>query len=151
MLMRSASAGFLFFGLLLGLLCAAPGCSPSRHLLTEAEVERLASLRYPQDAERGPALDMLARREHRTLVLANFSPRTYHQMELWINRQYVKQADRLAIGPDNRFNITHAINLYREPYPVGGPLSPDKTVGLVVVELYDPIAKVLYPVPTEAD
>lgn len=149
--MRSVFTRVCLLGLLASLLLAGAGCSPGRHFQTEAEIERLASLRYPHEAERGPTLDMLARRDHRTLVLANFSPRSYHQLELWLNRQYVKRVDRIAIGTGNHLNITHAINLYREPYPIGGPLSPDKTVGLVVVELYDPIAKVLYPVPTQPD
>jgi len=59
-------------------------------------------------------------------------------MQLWLNRQWVRDSGTIQIGTDNLRELTDFINLYEEPYPVGTFLNPDQTAPLVLAELYNP-------------
>ncbi|MFW6059692.1 MAG: hypothetical protein ACODAQ_05890 [Phycisphaeraceae bacterium] len=132
------------------LLCMLlPACAPAR--LNTDRARELAALSYPETAQRGPALDIVARTENNTLHLINREPQTHRDMQLWLNRQYVRRIGRVAIGDGNRWPLLSFVNRYREPFPIGGLLSPEDRRRVVLVELYDPEADVRYPLTAQPE
>ena len=119
------------------------GCAPGR-ASTERAAE-LADMRYPEQAQQGPALDVVVRATGNTLRLANRTARSYTDMQLWLNRAYVRRVERIDIGTRNRLPLTSFINRYQEPFPIGGFLAPEERAPVVLAELYDPEANVRYP------
>lgn len=123
--------------ILLGLMLT--GCSALRDTTAPPQtVNRLAELDYPEDAPHGPDLDLLLVRSGSQVRLVNRTPNSYAGMQLWLNRQYVRDSGTINIGTDNLRELTGFINLYKEPYPVGTFLNPDQTAPLVLAELYNP-------------
>ncbi|MGB0767168.1 MAG: hypothetical protein ACPGYV_05620 [Phycisphaeraceae bacterium] len=136
--MRRAHAFALLIPLA-AVVCLAVGCSALRDTDAPPQtVKRLAALDYPQDAPHGPDLDILLVRSGGQVRLVNRTPTSYAGMQLWLNRQYVRDSGSVQIGTDNLRDLTDFINLYEEPYPVGTFLNPDQTAPLVLAEFYDP-------------
>ncbi len=118
------------------------GCRAQRVTMLDADTrDRLRKLPYPADAEYGPDLDIVVTKSRLNLLLSNREPRTYDGREIWLNRQYVWEADTIAIGGGNRYTLTNFINLHGEPFPTPGFLRPDKGAPVVLAELYDPQSK----------
>jgi len=120
----------LAFGVLTLGGCAVP--------LTMSQIEerkRLAQLDYPAQAEHGPDLDIVVRRDGDHLTLINRTARPHRDVRIWLNQQYVREVPMIAIGPDNRLGLNRFINQYREPFPVGTLLAPDAAFPVVLAEL----------------
>ncbi|MEM6259360.1 MAG: hypothetical protein AAGI37_13835 [Planctomycetota bacterium] len=129
--------------LMLGLMTT--GCSAIRDTTAPPQtVKRLAALDYPENAPHGPDLDVLLVRSGGQVRIVNRTPNTYGGMQLWLNRQYVRDSGTIQIGTGNLRLLTDFINLYEEPYPVGTFLNPDQTAPLVLAELYNPQQNVRY-------
>ena len=128
--------------MLLSLLTACATRPPS---LDERAVERLAEIPYPAQAQRGENLDIIVVRDGAEIRVANRTARSFRDAQLWLNKQYLHPVERLAIGDDNRFDLTAFINHYREPFPVASFLRPDRAEDLVLAELYDPRTDTRYP------
>jgi hypothetical protein len=107
--------------------------------IDQEQIEALRKLAYPADAEVGEDLDMVVSRRGGRITLINRTPQSYENVLLWLNRQYVHSAGRIAIGPDNTLALRTFVNHYGETFPVGGLLSPDKGFPVVSAELYDPL------------
>ena len=123
----------------ISLLLMLPGCSTLRDTTAPPQtVKRLAQLDYPEDAPHGPDLDVLLVRSGGQVRLVNRTAVSYAGMQLWLNRQWVRDSGTIQIGTDNLRELTDFINLYEEPYPVGTFLNPDQTAPLVLAELYNP-------------
>ena len=123
--------------LLLGIFI--PGCSATRDATAPPQtIKRLAELDYPENAPHGPDLDVLLVRSGGQVRLVNRTANSYAGMQLWLNRQYVRDSGTIQIGTDNLRELTEFINLFEEPYPVGTFLNPDQTAPLVLAELYNP-------------
>lgn len=135
---RLGSLMILLAGLLLVGGCAADG-------LPDAEVERLASLTYPEQAERGPALDVVVKRTNGSIRLTNRTAQAHEGMRLWLNRQYVGEIDRLGVGESTRIGLDAFVNRYGEPFPTGMLLAPETERPVLSAQLHDPEAGVLYP------
>lgn len=120
------------------------GCHRHERIETP-RAEALAELRYPADAEVGPSLDVLAETWRHELHLINRTARTYRDMQLWLNREYVREVERVRIGEGNYFDLRSFVNRWQEPYPIGWLLAPERRLELVHAELYDPEANVRYP------
>ena len=115
------------------------GCSTTRDTTAPPQtVKRLAALDYPENAPHGPDLDVLLVRSGGQVRLVNRTANAYGGMQLWLNRQYVRDSVNIQIGTDNLRKLTDFINYYEEPYPVGTFLNPDQTAPLVLAELYNP-------------
>lgn len=126
---------------LLLIACTLPGagCSATRDATAPPQtIKRLAQLDYPENAPHGPDLDVLLVRSGGQIRLVNRTPSSYAGMQLWLNRQYVRESGNIQIGTDNLRRLTDFINLYEEPYPVGTFLNADQTDPLVLAELYNP-------------
>ena len=100
--------------------------------------ERLAELDYPAEAEYGPDLDIVVRRERDRVNLINRTPRSYRDVRIWLNQQYVRDVMRIDIGPDNEYLLGRWTNEHREGFPVGTLLAPDAADPIVLAELMDP-------------
>ena len=101
--------------------------------------EKLSKVVYPGAAEAmGDDLNMVAEQNGRSLRLRNFEPRSFADVQLWLNQQYVSQVDAISIGQDNTLDLVAFINEHGEPFPTGSFLSPDKAKRLVLIELFDP-------------
>jgi len=128
------------------LVCTALGC---KHLPDVGGIgnvkadpelaEKLAPEVYPDAPEAlGEDLDMIAERNGRMLTVRNFEPRSFDNVQVWVNQEWVGEVEQIAIGSGNRFDLTKFINGYGEVYPVGSWLSPDKALRVALVEIYDP-------------
>jgi hypothetical protein len=93
---------------------------------------------YPIDAEHGDDWDILVRQGKISLQLVNRTARTYDNMRLWLNQQFVTDVASIAIGPGNSVPLASFVNVHGETYPVGGFLTPDKAFPVLAVELFDP-------------
>ncbi|MFA9477811.1 hypothetical protein ACERK3_05825 [Phycisphaerales bacterium AB-hyl4] len=125
------SAALLAVGLLLA------GCSTST-FVDDERAQNLATLAYPDQAEHADDLDILVQRRGGRIQIINRSPEVLEDMQLWVNRQYVREISRIDIGVDNSFSLRHFINRYQEAFPTAGLLSPDRTEPVTSAELYDP-------------
>ena len=125
--------------LLILCIAAASGCSVYREATaTPQSIKRLAALDYPAEAPHGPDIDILLVRDGNELRLVNRTATPYSGMQLWLNRQWVRDIGTVQIGTENVRTLTDFINLYEEPYPVGTWLNPDQTQPLVLAEFYNP-------------
>lgn len=118
------------------------GCQTDN--LTAKQRQELSSLNYPKAS--GPEInkDIVVTRDGDRINLVNRTPRTYDNMELWLNRRYVSKVKKIAIGTHNPFDLSTFINLYDQPFPTAQFLAPDKAADLVSAELYNPKTKKKY-------
>ena len=108
---------------------------PPEHL---GELSRLS---YPKDTQLGDDLNVVVVRKGEQIELANLTARAFDDVQLWLNQSYVGRVDRLDVGTDNRFTLRHFVNRHGEIYPVGAFLRPDKSLAVVLAELYDPATR----------
>jgi hypothetical protein len=118
------------------------GCALLGRGVPDEVREERAALRYPADAPYGPDLDVRLLRKGKIVRVVNREPRTFRDGQLWLNRQYVRPVEMLAIGNGNRFELSRFINRYEESFPLAELLAPDESAPLVLAELYDPEANV---------
>ncbi len=127
--------------LIIGLLTLS-GCSTWNSAALEPEqVSQLAQTPYPQTAPLGDDLDVLVITHGRQLQLVNRTPRSYQNVQLWLNQQFVGNVETIAIGTDNTISLLYFINRYHETYPAGSWLHPDQAFPVVKAEIYDPAQK----------
>jgi hypothetical protein len=124
--------------LLAAALLLSVGCTPPASIGQRQERVRYAQLDYPAQAEYGPDLDIVVRREGKQIALINRTADRYTDARVWLNQQFVRDLARVEIGPDNRFDLSRWTNQHREPFPVGTLLAPDTAEPVVLAELLDP-------------
>lgn len=131
------------FALLLLLAATSlAGCQSNRPTsLAPATVDRFSRLPYPADAAHGPDLDIVVTRSRDRVQLSNRTARTYRDIELWLNRQYVQPLDLVRIGNANSYPVTAFINRHREPLPTPAFLQPQAGAPIVLAEFYDPATR----------
>lgn len=93
---------------------------------------------YPIDAQVGPDLDVVVVRSGGQIELVNRTPRAYESVVLWLNGQFVRPVDRVAIGSNPGLPLREFVNGYGEGFPTGSFLRPERSAVLVLAELYDP-------------
>lgn len=131
--------------MLAAMLVSLPGCVTRKPHRAAKVTAALSNLPYPADAKLGPSLDIVVQREGNDIRIINRTDQPYHHMQLWLNRQYVNRVDDLQVGTGNVFALPRFINQYHEAFPVGSLLAPDKNRQVLSAQLYDPAAKVVYP------
>ena len=114
------------------------GCAIRGPQLAASELAPLAELRYPADAPLGADLDMVVVREGGHIDVANRTAGSYSNVQLWLNEQWVTVAQRIDIGTDNRFLLSHFVDQHQRTFPVGGFLTPDRARQVVHAELFNP-------------
>lgn len=125
-------------------LTTAMSCAPLPEPVDPAIARQLAQTPYPRNAD-ADDLDIVVVRRGPHLVLSNRSAHAYGHGQLWLNQQYVAPVDTVPIGVDSQIHLSRFINEHGESFPTGGPLTPDKTLPVVLVELYATVP------PDEAD
>lgn len=139
--------------LLLGVasFLALPGCEQDQPVLDDPTAQALAALRYPGLSEYGPDLDIVVTREGSHIKLTNRTATSYAGMQLWLNQQYVQQAETVEIGDNPQLHLATFVNRHREPFPTGTFLQPDRARRVISMELYDPAANVRYRLTVQPD
>jgi hypothetical protein len=127
------------------------GCRKDQPVLDDPTASALSALRYPGKSDYGPDLDIIVVRQGSSIRLTNRTPRSYQGMQLWLNQQYVQQADTIAIGGNPDIHLATLINRHREPFPIGSFLKPDRARLVISAELYDPAANVRYRLTVQPD
>jgi hypothetical protein len=133
-----------------GLLCLS-GCKKEQPVLDDPTASALSALRYPGKSDYGPDLDIVVVRTAAGMSLTNRTARSYEGMQLWLNQQYVQEADPISIGGNPEIQLATLINRHREPFPVGTFLQPDLGKPVISVELYDPVGNVRYRLTVQPD
>jgi len=101
-------------------------------------VEAPAWVAYPKDAELGEDYDIVAIHARKELNLVNRCPRTFENVQVWLNQQYFVELARIRIGEDNRIPLSRFVNEHGESFPVAGLLTPDKGFPVLSCVLFDP-------------
>ena len=120
---------------IVALLFALPGCAAGPDPEFRLEMSQLP---YPEEATYGDDLDLVITRHAWLIDLTNRTPRSYEDVQLWLNRQFVRRILRIDIGTGHRYALKEFINRYEESFPPGGFLRPEKGMPVVLAELYDP-------------
>ncbi len=137
--------------LIAAVLFALPGCEQDQPVLDDPTASALSALRYPGKSGYGPDLDIVVIREGPNIRLINRTANSYEGMQLWLNQQYVQQADPITIGDNPQIHLAALINRHREPFPTGTFLQPDLARPVISVELYDPAGDVRYRLTVQPD
>lgn len=93
---------------------------------------------YPSDAVLGEDWDIVVTKARGELVLTNRAPRSFRNVQVWLNRQYVAEAKLIRIGSGNRIPLHRFVNEHGESFPIAGILTPDKGFPLLSCVLFDP-------------
>lgn len=138
--------------LLAGALALSAGCANRKPSLSAEAAERLAALTYPREAEDGGELDILIeKRGGDRVFILNRTPRTFENVRLWLNREYVTELEHIRIGKHPPRPLRAFVNRHGESFPVAGPLTPDKARPLVSAELHDPETNLRYRLPVRLE
>ena len=93
---------------------------------------------YPEDAALGEDYDIVATQTREELQLANRCPRSFKNVQVWLNHQYVARAAKIDIGSGNRIPLRRFVNEHGEHFPVAGLLTPDKGFPVISCIMFDP-------------
>ena len=142
---------WLLIWLLAAPLLLLSGCKQAPPVVDGETAEILASLRYPGQADYGPDLDIIIVREGSSIHMTNRTPRTYDNMQLWLNQQYVRLSGKVEIGANESIKLPTLLNRHRESFPIGSFFQPDKSRPVISAELYDPVANIRYRLTVHPD
>ena len=92
---------------------------------------------YPEQAALGADLDMIVTQGRGILKVDNRTPRSFKDVQLWLNLQYVAQVT-IHIGSGNPAPLTEFRNKHGEHFPIAGFLTPDKGFPILSCILFDP-------------
>lgn len=97
---------------------------------------------FPQETPVGPPLDVVVVRDGGGITLVNRTPRSYRNVDLWLNEQYVRRIDAIEIGVNPTLPLRTFVNRFGESFPIGSFLRPERSAKLVLAEIHDPAANV---------
>ena len=126
------------------LVLAPLGCAKIREsfpdfgLRTQTTITDPADAPYPKDAALGEDYDVVATQTREELELTNRCPRSFKNVQVWLNQQYVAEVAQISIGPDNRIPLRRFVNEHGEHFPVAGLLTPDKGFPVISCIMFDP-------------
>ena len=148
---RPPTQPILTFALLLVAVWGLTGCAQDPPMVDGTAAEALASLRYPGKSPYGPDLDIVVIREGSSITLTNRTARSYADMQIWLNQQYVRQAEPITIGKNDEVHLATFVNRLRESFPIGSFLQPETAKAVISAELYDPAGNVRYRLTVQPD
>lgn len=124
---------------LLPVVVGTTGCRSNASRADQPNWARqLADLEYPKDANYGEDLDIRATKQGAVLVLVSREPKSYENVQLWLNRQYVSVIERVDVAQQIDAPFAYFINEYGESFPVGWLLAPEEARPVLSAEVYDP-------------
>lgn len=92
---------------------------------------------YPQKAPLGDDWNIIVKQSKDALHLTNQTPRSYQNVQLWVNQQYIADVPSIAIGSGTTVKLASFINQHHEIYPVPGFLTPDHSFPVLLCEIFD--------------
>jgi len=98
----------------------------------------LAKLIYPEDATYGEDLDIVLVNHGQHIELVNRTPKTYKDMQLWLNQQYVYPIHGIAIGTGQNYLLNAFTNLYEESFRPNSFRKIKSPTPVVLAEFYNP-------------
>lgn len=141
---------------LLAALLALGGCATleSWNLPLPGNMGRSASDQetaraYPEDAERGDALNIEVVRTDNAVRLVNRTVNTYEDAELWLNHEYGAPVGTIETGRNEPVALNNFVNQHGERYPLAVFLAPDLDEALVEADLV--IDGVAHPLPVRLE
>lgn len=102
---------------------------------------------YPIDKPQQRVADIHVKREGTSIVMTNTSDRSFGESIMWINGEFSRTLDGLAVGQTRSLSLGEFRNEFNEPFRAGGFFAtvppadvvlaqletPDELVGLIVV------------------
>lgn len=136
MLARPATHGVLTLILAVAVLVLG-GCAITADERLAAE---LSKINYPRSAPLGDDLDIVVERVGADVTFVNRTARSFRDVQLWINQQYVNSPATIVAGSDNSnaISIGDFVDWHGRSYPYGGFLRPDRNYPIVLAEIFDP-------------
>ena len=112
------------------------------------DVAELKALPYPESAPLGDDLRVIVVQHNGllgggTVKLTNITPRSYHDIQLWLNQQYVAKIKDLPVaigGKSEDISLDQFIDKHGRPYPTGKFLKPELAFPIVLAEVFDPVS-----------
>ena len=93
---------------------------------------------YPAEAALGEDLDIIVTQAGGNLTLVNRTPRSFQNVQMWLNREYRADLGEIRLGSDTRVSLKRFVNKHGESFPIAGLLTPDKGFPVLSCVLFDP-------------
>lgn len=103
-----------------------------------AVAEQVSDLRYPGSSDFGGDLDIVLEVDGSKLRLVNRSPKAFDDVELWLNKQYVRVVNDIPVGDELKLPLRNFVDKHGRSYPYRTFLTPERGKRLVLGEIYDP-------------
>lgn len=111
------------------LTIAIAGCGGRRY-----EPSR-AGRPYPEELGQGSMIAVQVFRDAGDLIIVNASPQSFGELDVWINRRYMLQLDRLAAGETRRVWFGDFFDQWGETPVAGGFFRTEAPTPSVLVQL----------------
>lgn len=124
--MRTANAAILLIGAAVGpwMVGCHPGYLPER-----------ATRAYPDEIGRGRTVDIQVFRDGQTMTLVNATPVSYENVDLWLNRRYVRHVEAIPAGQTVKLSLWEFFDERGERFNAGGLLRTDDPTLLRLAEI----------------
>lgn len=119
-------AGSLFLVALLAIAIA--GCGGRRY-----EPSR-ATRPYPEELGQGSMIAVQVFRDAGDLIIVNASPQSFEEIDVWVNRRYMLQLDRLDAGETRRVWFGDFFDQWGETPVAGGFFRTEAPTPSVIVQ-----------------
>lgn len=94
-----------------------------------------ASRPYPEELGQGPMIAVQVFRDAGDLIIVNASPQSFEELDVWVNRRYLLQLDRLAAGETRRVWFGDFFDQWGETPVAGGFFRTEAPTPSVIVQL----------------
>lgn len=94
-----------------------------------------ATRAYPEALGRGPTVDVQVFRDGEHMTIVNATPTSYEDVDLWLNRRYVRHVDAIPAGGTVRLSLWEFFDERGERFNAGGLLRTDDPTLLRLAEI----------------
>lgn len=111
------------------LVIGVAGCGGRRY-----EASR-ATRPYPEELGQGSMIAVQVFRDAGDLIIVNASPQSFEEVDVWVNRRYMLQIDRLVAGETRRVWFGDFFDQWGETPVAGGFFRTEAPTPSVIVQL----------------
>jgi hypothetical protein len=90
---------------------------------------------YPEELGQGSMIAVQVFRDAGDLIIVNASPQSFEELDVWVNRRYLLQLDRLAAGETRRVWFGDFFDQWGETPVAGGFFRTEAPTPSVLVQL----------------